>query len=114
MTDVREYQTVDGCRPFSEWLDRLRDGMARARVLARVDRLSVGLRGDWKSVGRGVFELRIDHGPGYRIYCAADGEHLVLLLSGGDKRKQKQDIEIAHGYWKDYQERRPRRAVPNR
>ena len=96
MTVVREYQTRDGQRPLSEWLDTLRDRSARARVLARIDRLGVGLRGDWKTVGRGVFELRIDYGPGYRVYCAADGDALVILLCGGDKRRQKQDIEAAH------------------
>ncbi len=105
MTVVREYQTRDGQRPLSEWLDTLRDRSARARVLARIDRLGVGLRGDWKTVGRGVFELRIDYGPGYRVYCAADGDALVILLCGGDKRRQKQDIEAAHEYWQDYQER---------
>jgi putative addiction module killer protein len=83
------------------------------RVLARIDRLSVGLRGDWKPVGHGVFELRIDYGPGYRMYCAAQGAELVILLCGGDKRKQDQDIETAHEYWQDYKER-SERAVPRR
>lgn len=114
MADIREYQTREGRRPFSEWVEHLRDRSARARVLARIDRLSVGLRGDWKVVGQGIFELRIDHGPGYRIYCAAQGHEWVLLLCGGDKRKQKQDIETAHDYWKDYQERSAERTVPRR
>jgi putative addiction module killer protein/probable addiction module antidote protein len=82
MTEIREYQTREGKRPLSEWLDTLRDRSARARVLARIDRLSIGLRGNWKSVGRGVFELRIDHGLGYRIYCAAEGAEIVILLCG--------------------------------
>lgn len=114
MPEIREYQTRDGRRPLSEWIDALRDRSARARVLARVDRLSAGLRGDWKTVGRGVFELRIDHGPGYRVYCGAEGEKLVLLLCGGDKRRQKEDIETAHDYWKDYQERSANRGVSRR
>jgi|SRR5689334_4328055 len=113
MTKVREYHTRNGRRPLSEWIDALRDSSARARVLARVDRLSIGLRGDWKSVGHGVFELRVDHGPGYRIYCAEDGDQLVILLCGGDKRRQKRDIETAHEYWKDYQER-SERPLPRR
>ena len=63
--------------------------------------MQAGLRGDWKAVGRGVFELRIDHGPGYRVKCWQDGNAMVLLC-GGDKRSQKRDIEAAHGYWQDY------------
>ena len=114
MPETREYQTREGRRPFGEWIDALRDRSVRARVLARVDRLGAGLRGDWKSVGRGVFELRIDHGPGYRIYCGAEGDDLVLLLCGGDKHRQKQDIEKAHDYWKDYKERSGGRPIPRR
>src|SRR3954452_14715849 len=113
MTEVREYRTRDGRRPLSEWIAALRDRSARVRVLARIDRLSIGLRGDWKPVGQGVFELRIDHGPGYRIYCGALGKELVILLCGGDKRKQTQDIETAHGYWQDYKDR-SERTVPRR
>jgi putative addiction module killer protein len=64
---VRRYQTAEGKVPLSEWLDGLRDGRARARIVARLDRLSIGLLGDWKSVGEGVRELRIDYGPGYRV-----------------------------------------------
>jgi putative addiction module killer protein len=109
--EVRRYQTVEGRVPLSEWLDGLRDGRARARIVARVDRLSVGLLGDWKSVGDGVYELRIDYGPGYRVYYGQDGDILILLLSGGDKRTQRKDIEKAHGYWKDYNARKP--AVPS-
>ena len=71
----------------------------------------MGLRGDWKPVGQGVFELRVDYGPGYRIYCAAHGDALVILLCGGDKRKQKHDIETAHEYWQDFKER-SERIVP--
>jgi putative addiction module killer protein len=88
-------------------MDGLRDGRARARIIARIDRLSVGLLGDWKTVGEGVCELRIDYGPGYRVYYAQDGELLILLLCGGDKRTQTKDIEKAHGYWKDYKARKP-------
>jgi len=109
--EVRQYQTADGRKPFGAWLDRLRDEQARARIAARIDRMQSGLRGDWKAVGADVFELRIDHGPGYRVYCGQDGNALVLLLCGGDKRTQKRDIEVAHGYWQDYQERIGKRAV---
>jgi putative addiction module killer protein len=103
--EIRQYQTVDGRIPVAEWLDSLRDGVARARIVARLDRLSAGLRGDWKRVGGGVSELRIDHGPGYRVYYAQDRDTVILLLCGGDKRSQGRDIERAHAYWKDYKAR---------
>ncbi len=102
---VRRYQTVDGRVPLAEWLDGLRDGQTRARILARLDRLHAGLFGDKRSVGAGVCELRIDHGPGYRVYYGQAGTTLVLLLCGGDKGTQTSDIEKAHGYWKDYKAR---------
>jgi putative addiction module killer protein len=108
--EVRRYQTAEGKAPLSEWLDGLRDGRARARIVARLDRLSIGLSGEWKSVGKGMRELRIDHGPGYRVYYGQDGTTLILLLCGGDKRTQAKDIEKAHDYWKDYKARKP--AVP--
>lgn len=73
--------------------------------VAHLDRLSVGLRGDWKSIGNCVCELRIDAGPGYRVYYAQDGNAVILLLCGGDKRMQVRDIERAYGYWKDYKTR---------
>lgn len=105
MIEVRQYQTADGRIPIAEWLGRLRDRDAQARIAARLVRLQAGNRGDWKPVGAGVFELRIDAGPGYRVYCAQHGAELVLLLCGGDKRTQSHDIEVAHAYWKDYKAR---------
>lgn len=104
MLDIRQYQKADGRLPVAEWLDRL-DYLIRLRVVARLDRLTENLRGDWRSVGGGVFELRIDTGPGYRVYCAQDGMARILLLCGGIKRTQEKDIEAAHAYWKDYKER---------
>ena len=71
-------------------------------------RLNRGLFGDWKGTGEGVCELRIDYGPGYRVYYGQDGNTLVILLCGGDKRKLQKDIERAHGYWKDYKARKPK------
>ena len=112
--EIRQYQTLDGRTPFGEWLDGLRDGRARARVVARIDRMQAGLRGDWKSVGRGVFELRIDCGPGYRIYCGQDRSTVILLLLGGDKRTQERDIELAHVYWQDYKTRSAQRSIQRR
>lgn len=103
---VLQYQRRDGRRPLAEWLDGLSDQVARSRILARLDRLNAGLFGDWKSAGGdGVYELRIDHGPGYRVYYAQDADVLVLLLCGGNKRTQTKDIRTAHAYWKDYKTR---------
>jgi putative addiction module killer protein len=80
---------------FARWLANLRDGRARARINARVRRLSIGNLGDAKSVGGGVLELRIDYGPGYRVYFVRRGEALVILVAGGDKRTQSRDITTA-------------------
>lgn len=102
--EVRLYQTADRKVPLKHWLSGLRDDQARARIISRLDRLRGGLTGDWKSVGAGVYELRIDHGPGYRVYFGLEGKTL-LLLCGGDKRTQTSDIEKAHGYWKDHKAR---------
>lgn len=80
---------------FGRWLDGLRDLKARARVLVRIERLAAGNPGDVKPVGEGVSELRIDHGPGYRVYFTRHGSELVILLAGGDKRGQVGDIRTA-------------------
>lgn len=80
---------------FRRWLDKLRDENARRRIAIRIARLKDGNFGDVKSVGGGVSEMRIDFGPGYRVYFARRGKELVLLLAGGDKRTQWKDIETA-------------------
>jgi len=80
---------------FAEWLDGLRDVHARARVLVRIERLSVGLAGDVKPVGSGVSELRIQYGPGYRVYFKRTGREIIVLLAGGDKSSQSRDIKLA-------------------
>ena len=80
---------------YARWLDSLRDARARARVLVRVERLAAGNPGDIRPVGEGVSELRIDYGPGYRVYFRKRGRMIVVLLAGGDKRTQSQDIETA-------------------
>lgn len=80
---------------YARWLDGLRDMHARARVLARVERLAAGTPGDVKPVGEGVSELRIDYGPGYRVYFTMHGREVVILLAGGDKRTQAADIKKA-------------------
>ena len=80
---------------FSDWFARLRDREARARVTVRIRRLSLGNPGDVKPVGRGVSEMRIDYGPGYRLYFVRRGDTVVILLCGGDKRTQDRDIARA-------------------
>lgn|SRR5512147_3180383 len=80
---------------YSEWFDALHDGQARARINTRIRRLSLGNPGDVKSVGEGVSELRIDYGPGYRVYFTQRGREVVILLAGGDKRTQDRDIKTA-------------------
>lgn len=80
---------------YARWFKKLRDGHARAKILVRVRRLSLGNPGDVSAVGEGISELRIDHGPGYRVYFKRHGDQWVLLLAGGDKRTQKRDIERA-------------------
>ena len=80
---------------YARWLDGLRDVRARARVLARVERLAAGNPGDARPVGEGVSELRVDYGPGYRVYFKTLDRTVVVLLAGGDKRTQSRDIETA-------------------
>ena len=102
---LEEYVTAEGKNPFRQWLHGLRDIRARAKIRVRINRIRLGNFGDAKSVGDGVFELRIPHGPGYRVYFARTGSTLVLLLCGGDKGTQVRDINSAKDYWIDYQRR---------
>lgn len=99
---VLEYQTEDGRQPFTEWLLALRDQEAAHRIDSRIGRVRLGNFGDARSVGQGVSELRIPYGPGYRVYFGRQGDRLVILLCGGDKRSQQSDIRRAHEYWADY------------
>lgn len=80
---------------FANWLDGLHDMRARARILVRIERLAAGNPGDVKAVGTGILELRIDYGPGYRVYYKKEGRKVIILLAGGDKRTQAKDIKSA-------------------
>jgi putative addiction module killer protein len=103
--ELRRYLTASGRDVFGEWLSRLRDSRTKAKIVTRIDRLSAGNFGDVKVLRDGLFELRIDWGPGYRVYYALVGRSCVLLLCGGDKSKQASDIKRALEYLKDYRER---------
>ena len=106
-----EIFTVAGIVPFTEWLDHLPDLQARARIRARVDRLETGNPGRYEDLRGGLRELKIDWGPGYRVYWAQIGRTIVLLLCGGDKRSQTRDIETARKYLAEYMERRDEAKV---
>ncbi len=108
MPNVREYQTSDGMSPFSKWFFRL-EAHAAAKVRRKILKLESGLRSDTKAVGEGVFEARIDYGPGYRIYFGLDGITLIILLGGGSKKGQQDDIDHAHRAWADYKSSKTQR-----
>lgn len=103
--DIREYETEDGRSQFAEWFDDL-DATAAAKVTTALTRLGQGNTSNVKGVGSGVFELKIDFGPGYRVYFGKDGQELVILLGGGTKKKQQRDIGNAQDCWKDYKDRK--------
>ena len=109
MPEIRYYVSAAGREPFAAWFADL-DSMARAKVTRAIVRLEQGNFSNVKSVGEGVFEYRIDFGPGYRVYFGQDGPTLVILLTGGTKQRQQRDIEAAHACWQDYkQSKRGRR-----
>ena len=103
--ELRYYQTSAGQRPFVDWFEGLNDRQARARIDARLARVIGGNLGDVEPAGEGVMELRIDWGPGYRLYFARLGQVIVLLLCGGDKRTQQKDIKRAKAYFADFKAR---------
>ncbi|HHQ2782114.1 TPA: type II toxin-antitoxin system RelE/ParE family toxin [Pseudomonas aeruginosa] len=106
MNRIEHYLTADGQKDlYIDWLGRLRDGKAKVAIIRRVARIEQGNFGDHKFCRDGVWELRIDAGPGYRVYYALSGQRLVLLLCGGDKRTQDTDIDRAVDYWQDWQRR---------
>lgn len=106
MIEIRHYITPSGRDIFGDWLSDLSDKRAQEKIAARINRLVVGNFGDCKPLAEGLWELRIDWGPGYRVYYAVVGRELVLLVSGGDKRRQSADIALALEYLRDYRKRR--------
>jgi putative addiction module killer protein len=101
--EIRYYVASGGRQPFAAWFSDLQSA-ARAKVTRAIVRLEQGNVSNVKSVGVGVFEYRIDFGPGYRVYFGQDGPTLVILLTGGTKQRQERDIEAARAYWRDYKE----------
>jgi putative addiction module killer protein len=102
---ILHYVSRSGKDMFDDWFARLADARAQAKIAVRINRLAAGNFGDCKPLGLGLYELRIDWGPGYRVYYALTGRTCVLLLCGGDKRKQTSDIDRAREYFRDYRER---------
>jgi len=100
--ELREYLTPAGKSPFGEWLSKLRDRTAKAKIIDRLDRVAENNFGDYKSVGEGVYELRIHYANGYRIYYGRESHVIILLLCGGDKTTQAKDIRKAIEYWHEH------------
>lgn len=98
---VSIYKTCDNKEPFIEWLLSLKDRITREKIQARVRRIESGNYGDHKRF-KGILEIRLDFGKGYRLYCGESGNTLVILLAGGDKSTQVKDIKKALEYWEDY------------
>ena len=103
--ELFEYVTEDGKNPFHNWLNALKDRIVRARIRVRLNRVRLGNFGDCKPVGKGVSELRVDYGPGYRIYYGKSENTIVILLCGGVKKSQPKDIQLAQKYWDDFKRR---------
>ena len=107
MYEIEEYVTDEGSSPFADWLEGLKDTRARVRLLARLDRVSLGSLGDWKAIsgGEGWHELRDHYSPGYRVHFSCVGRITILLLAGSTKRNQNRAIWKAKGYLEDYRRR---------
>jgi putative addiction module killer protein len=103
--EVEYYETEEGRIPFRDWFRSLREHVCRRIIMARIRRVTLGNLGQSRSVGEGVMELKIDFGPGYRVYFGQIGTKLIILLSGGDKGTQHEDIKTAQEYWADYRRR---------
>ena len=102
---IVEYIAVKGASPFRDWFDGL-DSRTAAKVTTALIRMGMGNESNVESVGGGVYERKIDYGPGYRVYFGMDGKELVILVGGGTKKRQSQDIETARERWTDYRKRK--------
>jgi len=105
MMEIREYIDCRGSSPYARWFNSL-NAQAAAKVVAALVRMAQGNVSNAKGVGEGIFEWRIDFGPGYRVYFGKDGDELIILLGGGTKKRQQNDIQNARMVWKEYKERK--------
>jgi putative addiction module killer protein len=105
LIDIREYNDRYGNSPYAAWFNSVH-AQAAAKVTTALTRMAAGNFSNVKGVGSGVFECRVDFGPGYRVYFGKDGERLVILLGGGTKKRQQQDINAAVANWQDYKQRK--------
>lgn len=103
MIEIRYYISASGHEPFADWFADL-EAVTRAKVTRAIARMGQGNFSNVKTVGEGVLEYRIDFGPGYRVYFGRDGDTLVILLTGGTKKRQQRDIDAARAYWQDYKQ----------
>jgi putative addiction module killer protein len=101
MLEVRYYLASNGSSPFADWFAEV-DAAARAKITVAIARMGQGNLSNVKSVGGGVLEYKIDFGPGYRVYFGRDGDVLIVLLTGGTKKRQQRDIKSAIAFWTDY------------
>jgi putative addiction module killer protein len=108
MVEIREYLDLTGRSPFRDWFEALNSEAAR-KVTTALYRVGLGNFSNAKSVGAGVYECRIHFGPGYRVYFGKDGDQIVILLGGGTKQRQQNDIRLALKRWEDYKQRRKQR-----
>lgn len=108
MIEIRQYIDRQGRNPFGRWFEKLNDDV-QARVTVSLDRLERGNFSTAKAIGAGVSELRLDFGPGYRVYFGKDGERLLILLAGGTKKRQQGDIDMARVLWQEYKARKKER-----
>lgn len=99
---IEIYCSTNGKKPFISWIESLKDKKIRYRVKERLDRIAIGNMGDCKSIRQGVSELRLDFGPGYRVYFGEENQKIIILLCAGDKSTQERDIKKAIQYWEDY------------
>ncbi len=102
---INEYQTTDGHSPFSKWFDNL-NASAAAKVRVAIARIELGNFSNSKAVGSSVWEIKIDFGPGYRVYYGKDGDKIIILLAGGTKKRQQRDIEKAKELWLEFKKRK--------
>ena len=109
MVEIREYIDTRGRSPYARWFDRL-NARAAAKVATSLIRMEQGNLSNAKTVGAGVFEYRIDFGPGYRIYFGKVGDTVVILLGGGTKKRQQRDVGAAQDLWREYKQRRQQEA----